>query len=269
MMVIERGLEIYRRHGFRSLCRRAIGYSLLALPGAMRDAIYRHYQSHVRYRTAVAATELEYNGVTIRPHRTADRFFPFQLAPNQGGHRNPEEYEAALIKALRGTVDAGDDVTIVGGGLGVTVVIAAQETGVDGSVTVYEGAGSMLPHIEATLAANDVPATVDVVHGIVGDLVRLDGAAMGAPTVSPSVLGPTDVLELDCEGAEVEILKSLTISPRVIVVETHGNKAQVLDCLDLIGYKVVASDLAEREPYEQMCRNNEIEVLTAVRADDA
>ena len=29
------------------------------------------------------------------------------------------------------------------------------------------------------------------------------------------------MLELDCEGAEVEILRELTIQPRVILVETH------------------------------------------------
>jgi hypothetical protein len=45
---------------------------------------------------------------------------------------------------------------------------------------------------------------------------------MGA-VLPPSELPPCNVLELDCEGAEVEILREMNIQPRVILVETHDH----------------------------------------------
>jgi len=42
--------------------------------------------------------------------------------------------------------------------------------------------------------------------------------------VSAKELKKCNVLEIDCEGAEVDILKELDIKPRVIIVETHPSK---------------------------------------------
>jgi hypothetical protein len=42
------------------------------------------------------------------------------------------------------------------------------------------------------------------------------------PVLPASQLPSCDVLQLDCEGAEVGILREMTIQPRVILVETHG-----------------------------------------------
>jgi hypothetical protein len=41
-------------------------------------------------------------------------------------------------------------------------------------------------------------------------------------SLAASQLPSCDVLQLDCEGAEVEIPREMTIQPRVILVETHG-----------------------------------------------
>jgi hypothetical protein len=52
-----------------------------------------------------------------------------------------------------------------------------------------------------------------------------------------------DVLEMDCEGAEKEILKKLQIKPRVIIVETHPDfespPSEIKSILISMNYKVL------------------------------
>ena len=78
-----------------------------------------------------------------------------------------------------------------------------------------------------------------------------DASAM-MPTVAvvaPEALPPCDVLELDCEGAEVEILSTMTIRPRVILTETHGlygaPTPRVVELLGKIGYRTDVLGVAE------------------------
>ena len=66
----------------------------------------------------------------------------------------------------------------------------------------------------------------------------------------PSQLPPCNVLQLDCEGAEAEILRGLIIRPRAILVETHGVFGAPTDLvaslLEKRGY--VVSDRGVTEP---------------------
>lgn len=225
--------------------------------------ICHFYETYMRIHVPVSDVKIQYNGIDVRPYRVTDPYIPIQLSPNQGGHKFPEEYEAALVENLQKNVSLGDKVTIIGGGLGVTAVVAGRAAGSEGEVTIYEGAGNMITHLKETLTLNNVPAQVNIIHAIVADAKRLDGASMGAPTVSVSSLEPCDVLELDCEGAETDILQSLSIRPETIVVETHGNKECVTKLISNLDYEIQNSELAERGPYEEICKNNEIEVLTA------
>lgn len=255
-MVIKRSLQIYRDDGLFRLCREGIS--------RIQRSIRRSYAKYIRSRTSISDERVEYNDITVLPYRYTDRYFPLALPPNQGGHEYPEAYEQSLIDALRRSVAPGDDVTIIGGGLGVTSVIASQEAGTGGSVTVYEGSGTMLPHLRATLKLNETPAEVKVIHGIVGSANQLDGHAMGASIIGAGSLDECDVLEMDCEGAEVDILGTLSSKPERIIVETHGNKDSVINLLESLNYAVQNAELAERGPYESVCRQNGIEVITAV-----
>ena len=65
-------------------------------------------------------------------------------------------YEGPLIRGMNESIQKGDRVVIVGGGRGVSAVVAAKLAGPEGHVTVYEGAKSMLSHIEDTLAINNI-----------------------------------------------------------------------------------------------------------------
>ena len=67
---------------------------------------------------------------------------------------------------------------------------------------------------------------------------------------APCRLPDCEVLQLDCEGSELEILRDLTIEPGAVLVETHGVFGApmniVASLLDKAGYLV--SDLAPAEP---------------------
>src|SRR5262249_41883865 len=79
----------------------------------------------------------------------------------------------------------------------------------------------------------------------------------------PSQLPACNVLQLDCEGAEVEILHELTIQPRVILVETHGVYGAPTDLVASLLWKrgYIVSHRGEAVPGDDLCKKNDIQVL--------
>lgn len=256
MSKVRKAVEIYRQEGIKSLFRAVTTY--------VRTRPMVVYVRYLRPRSPRLEDEIQYNGVRVRPYRSLDAYAPFTLPPNLGGHENPANYEYGLGKGLREEVSEGDTVAIVGGGLGVTAAIAAQQAGPDGEVIVYEGAENMVDHIKKTVAINDLPCPVRVRHAIVSSAKRLDGPSGDATIVDPADLYECDILELDCEGAETGILRGLEIRPKAMVIETHGNRSEVAELIDHLGYRVTDEEVAELEPYKDACLENEILVLTAV-----
>jgi hypothetical protein len=59
---------------------------------------------------------------------------------------------------------------------------------------------------------------------------------------SPETLPTCDVLQLDCDGAELEILKTLAIEPLVVIVEIYGmygiSEADIDHIMDKKGYAI-------------------------------
>lgn len=95
---------------------------------------------------------------------------------------------------------------------------------------------------------------VEVVHAIVAEDIRVYGNEHSGNVVSTSDLPECDVLNLDCDGAEIRILREMTITRRAIVVETHSvfgsRTAEVRSILEARGYRV--EDLGAAEPrFEQ------------------
>ena len=78
-----------------------------------------------------------------------------------------------------------------------------------------------------------------------------------------SQLPPCNVLELDCQGAEVEILRELVIQPRVILVETHELYGAPTDLVASLlkrrGYIISNRGLAN--PHSSHCAKYNIQVL--------
>lgn len=173
------------------------------------------------------------------------------------------KYEATMLDALRTAVEPGDDVVVVGGGYGVSSVVAARRAGPEGSVTAFEPARERFAYIDETAALNGVADCVDARRALVGPAVKVDGDGSGAEQVAASDLPGCDVLALDCEGAEAEVLRHAAVEPRTVVVETHDcfgtPEAETRDALREMGYEVVerAADEPERGIY----------VLTAEPAD--
>lgn len=173
-------------------------------------------------------------------------------------------YEEALIAALRRQTRRGDEVVVVGGGMGVSTVAAARATGPAGPVHSFEANIDRFEEMRTTVRINCVDDQISLVHGVVGPFAEYSedkyGGPDGAEVVDPSDLPECDVLELDCEGAELSIIDGMEIEPRTIVVETHGfldaPPADVKDALTTAGYSLVDEAVEDAE--------NEIHVLTAV-----
>jgi hypothetical protein len=111
-----------------------------------------------------------------------------------------------------------------------------------------------------------------VKHAVVGEAIGVYGAAdeLATLVVPPSELPECDVLELDCEGAEIMILRNMRLRPRVIAVETHGvNGAPsklVTEILEQLDYAVEDYGIAEPR-VAQECEDYDIRVLLATRKD--
>lgn len=182
---------------------------------------------------------------------------------------NPQ-YEAALVAGLRRVIRPGDRVVVVGGGIGVTVVIAALQTGPLGTVLCFEGSSKYVKHIKRTAARNNVN-NVSVHHAIVGNPVSIfDQGDRHTSIIHPRDLPECDVLELDCEGSEIEILRKMTIKPRAILVEAHGNRgaptSEVASLLHGLGY-VTADPVIAEPSLEEYCKQNDIQVLVGTKSD--
>lgn len=195
-----------------------------------------------------------YNGVgipTVTPEKERD-YWP--------------EFEDGTSGALRRRVRRGDDVVVVGGGKGITSVVAARMTHFEGTVTTYEANSDMLATLRRTVEVNRVADLVTLEHAAVGPVsdrsVEIFGPSDG-DRLDPADLPPCDVLELDCEGSELDVLRGMECRPRVVVVETHEPlgvpSEDVSEVLEEKGYRIVNRVAAGM--------NDELEVLTAVRED--
>ena len=111
---------------------------------------------------------------------------------------------------------------------------------------------------------------ISVNHAVVGKAIGVyDSAGNVGPIMPPYQLPPCDVLQLDCEGAEVEILRMMIIHPRVALVETHGMFGAPTDLvaslLEKRGYAVSDRGLAEQCNAEY-CTKHDIRVLLGLSA---
>lgn len=174
-----------------------------------------------------------FNGVAVREPKLLDHF---DHDPN---------YKADLVTAVRREVKDGDNVTIIGGGHGISSVTATRQAGENGHVTVYEAGEKWVQKVTATMALNDIPDnTYTIRHALVGPSVDVDGAMADAEQIRPCDLNVGDVLEMDCEGAELDILEGLSEGqcPRTVIVETHPSKgvetARVRTALHDLGFSV-------------------------------
>ncbi|WP_458204905.1 FkbM family methyltransferase [Haladaptatus sp. NG-SE-30] len=174
------------------------------------------------------------------------------------------EHENTPVWALRRHVRRGDSVVVVGGGWGTTTVVAARMTHFEGDVTTFEPSSKMLETIRRTVRVNRVAEVVTVEHAAVGSVSdsseRIFGLADG-DQLAPEDIPECNVLDLDCEGAELEILRGIEFRPRLLTVEAHPHLGcshdEVESQLTTLGY-----DIEEKEPIES---GSEIVNYVAIR----
>ncbi|MCO8266124.1 FkbM family methyltransferase [Haloferax prahovense] len=179
-------------------------------------------------REALPRKVSEFSGVKVKKERL------FDLRADR------PNYKPRQVSALTERVGETDSVGIIGGGWGVSAVIAAEH---GERVTVYEASDEQVEHVKTTLALNGADTNTDVVHGLVAEGRNVYGDSSAA-VVSPGDLPAFDVLEMDCEGAEVPILRGLTCRPRVLIVETHPKfdapDETVCELVESLGYDIAS-----------------------------
>ena len=154
-------------------------------------------------------------------------------------------FEKGIIDAHHLLTRQGDHVVIIGGGDGVTAVAAAKRVGRNGSVQVYEGGDRAVEQLKVLCLKEGVSLICTLHHAVVGPHIDVYGGDFAsAAHVAPDEIPACDVLELDCEGSEVEILRSFEIRPRVIIVEIHPflfseEPDWVTNRLNELGYQIV------------------------------
>jgi Protein-L-isoaspartate(D-aspartate) O-methyltransferase (PCMT) len=240
--------------------------------GLVHQAVGLAYQRLIR--SWLPGRPLVYAGIPVSYDRKwGDAVVPPGWRPDVGyetGYTDEPGYEVALISALNESVRPGDRVVVVGGGVGVTAVIAANLAGSSGTVVCFEGSKQYVRHIQETASRNRV-SNIVVKHAIVSKPIAVYGKASDfGEVVSPDQLPECDVLELDCEGAEVDILRNMAIRPRVIIVETHGAYGAPTSLVDStlkeLGYAVRNLGLAEPR-IEDVCTEKDIQVLFATKSE--
>ncbi|WP_147077258.1 hypothetical protein [Methylobacterium haplocladii] len=250
MAVLEKVRQIFGEGGTRAVLSRGIGVG---------------YRRGVRPFLPEGPPARLGGVLTCYDVKTADRFVPTSWLPWwMSDPSGCPSYEAALVSGLNAHVRPGDRVVVVGGGIGVTVVVAALRTGPTGHVECFEGSSENCGFVQRTASLNAIE-NLTVHHAVVGRNIAVYGSASEVGTVvPPQELPACDVLELDCEGAEVQILREMTIRPRVLLVETHGVYGApaplVAGLMEAVGYTV--SDRGWAEPrLPDTCARHDIRVL--------
>jgi len=174
---------------------------------------------------------------------------PRRLFDRVRGLSTPEHtpFEGAGVRLHREHTRPGDRVVVVGGGFGVTAVAALAAS--DRRVTVYEPAPDRRGTLRRTVAlAGADDGRLDLRPAAVGGVAPAEAGEKGlegVSTVAPAGLPPADVLELDCEGAELSVLSGLSAPlPRLVSVEVHPLKLEaepgrVVEALTARGYEPV------------------------------
>jgi len=158
--------------------------------------------------------------------------------------KSTKNSEGGIIKIHELETRESDKVTIVGGGSGISCVRAAKIVGRTGQITVYEGGRKSANEVKQTVMLNNVDDICEVNQCIVGEPRDVYGGEHdNAPIKPPEELDYCDVLELDCEGSEVDILPDMSIRPRVVIVEIHPMNFDepedyIIHILKDLGYKI-------------------------------
>jgi hypothetical protein len=200
----------------------------------MKKLIVSAYNNFVRPRLPTTGDRKYVSGIELvsekyRRH-VFDEFIPIPTPYEQ----YLKERNIALIREEVNTADVGIS---IGGGYGVTAVALSEFVH---ELHIYEGSTDLINEIEKNLTANNTTANIHA--KIVGEAIDIDGN-VSTESISPRELPLADVVEMDCEGAEISILPEITNIPDQFVIETHPQNGaptdEVIHMLNEIGHTVI------------------------------
>lgn len=233
-----RAFEIYFDEGLKSLLESVKSY----IRYKIRSSVYPQFASAVEYLRQQAPGEfktIELNGVDVPIEiKSIDKYIPFY----QPAYPTTDDpfYEYTEAEAIRTYAKEGDDVVVIGGGLGVTSVIASRVTG--GNVTVFEQSPSTYRILKRTINANECSDDVTLRCAAIGEASESNLTHQNLSKInkiSPMQLPEADVYEIDCEGAETTILRTMEAKPPTLLIETHNNNREVISILEKKDYEII------------------------------
>jgi hypothetical protein len=263
LLKLKIALDILKKKGFKSFLKEITIY------------IYRHFIRDLTPTTGY----LEYAiGLANNPIVIDEKKYFFDKFFSSYYKVNPKR-ELGLRLAHVALTRMGDHVVIIGGGEGLSAITAAQQIGKKGKLTIYDGLEDErnvfgTRKIQRNLELNGVPPIWVIKHGFVtsrnNDLINnktYDTEFLNekTPIIHPSELPECDVLETDCNGAELLILQNMKIRPRVLIIELEAafykkffdnneHPRDVLKLLNEIGYTIIKQTGHEGIPidYDQL-----------------
>lgn len=175
------------------------------------------------------------------PIASANRKLFDKFLPSDFHYCIESDYEEGLIQAHRSAEDI-DKAAVIGGGYGISSIHLADYHGAD--ISIYEAAEDKCRLIRKNIEFNELSERMEVIRAVVSENINVWGSAEGAEKISPSDLyTDLDLLELDCEGNEVNVVKNIDKLPKYLVVEFHPKKVdetftEFREILDSKGYKI-------------------------------
>lgn len=193
---------------------------------------YRTFRRWTPKRLALVNNEYTVYGPRIFDPHTKDKI---------------NDHEKELLTGVRMVVDEGDNVVIVGGGLGVSTLVAAECVGSNGNVQTFEASEEIAGYLSKTVSLNDFEEQINVSNAAVGPIKNLWGRPGNLSSINPEDIPICDVLVLDCEGAEKEIIEKFDHKPGAIVVEYHADlgvsENEARTALRQNGYNIINHDI--------------------------
>lgn len=126
----------------------------------------------------------------------------------------------------------------------MTAVRSSKMVGSGGEVIVFEGGKESAERCKKIVEMNGVDDICTVKHAVVGrERAVYGGSTISAEKISTTDLPKCDVLEMDAEGAEIDIIDKLEVSPRAIILELHPwlyseSPKEPIEMLEEMGYAI-------------------------------
>jgi len=227
--------RVYQTEGASSLAQKGAKFAIRNLYGKFIRP-YLAPDQPASWRNEITVISDDYDNHLLDPY-----FFYSNDYPNT---------DFVGFQALRNYVSNGDTVLIIGAGNGVSMTVAARNTCPEGRVVGYEAGRQHTDHARETIAANGYSDCCTVHHAVIGEVNEAWSPPESADVVSPSDLPDCEFVQMNCEGAELKILREFDIRPAAMHVQVHECFGAPVDAveaeLDRLGYSIV-----RREPWNE------------------